>query len=200
EINRATPRTQSALLEAMGEGQVTVEGVTYRLPEPFFVIATENPVETYGTFPLPEAELDRFLLSLRLGYPSIEQEVAILDLEEHETPVVGPALEADGVLELQRLVRQVRVSRPIKEYVVRLVTATRTHPDVLLGVSPRGGVAIQRAAQAAAALAGRPFVTPDDVKRVAEPVMAHRLLLKTSLDGAATELVGALLNEVSVPL
>jgi MoxR-like ATPase len=202
EINRATPRTQSSLLEAMAEGQITTDGVTRLLEQPFFVIATQNPVETVGTFPLPEAQLDRFLFSLSLGYPGYESEVLILEREEHDNPLDGiqPALALDDVLRLQESVLRVEVVRPIKEYIVRLIGATRSHPEVILGVSPRGGVAIQRAAQAIALLNGRDFVIPDDVKAVAPAAMAHRLITRARGLAAGEAVVSALLEQVEVPV
>jgi MoxR-like ATPase len=202
EINRATPRTQSSLLEAMAEGQITTDGVTRSLAQPFFVIATQNPVETVGTFPLPEAQLDRFLFSLSLGYPGHASEVLILEREEHDNPLdnIQSALSLDDVLRLQESVLRVEVARPIKEYIVRLVGATRTHPEVILGVSPRGGVAIQRAAQATALLHGRDFVTPDDVKAVAPAAMAHRLIARSRGLAAGEAMVKALLERVEVPV
>jgi len=202
EINRATPRTQSSLLEAMAEGQITTDGVTRLLEQPFFVIATQNPVETVGTFPLPEAQLDRFLFSLSLGYPGYESEVLILEREEHDNPLDGiqPALALDDVLRLQESVLRVEVARPIKEYIVRLIGATRSHPEVILGVSPRGGVAIQRAAQAIALLNGRDFVIPDDVKAVAPAAMAHRLITRARGLASGEAVVSALLEQVEVPV
>ncbi|MBL8058758.1 MAG: MoxR family ATPase [Anaerolineales bacterium] len=202
EINRATPRTQSSLLEALAEGQVTTDGVTRRLEQPFFVIATQNPVETAGTFPLPEAQLDRFLFSLSLGYPGAEAELRILEQEEHGSPLAGlqPVLALEDVLRLQAAVLAVQVARPLKEYIVRLVLATRGHPDVILGVSPRGGVAVQRAAQAVALLAGRDFVIPDDVKAVAAAAMAHRLITRQRGLAAGQSVVAEVLAQVPVPL
>jgi len=202
EINRATPRTQSSLLEAMAEGQITTDGVTRLLEQPFFVIATQNPVETVGTFPLPEAQLDRFLFSLSLGYPGYESEVLILEREEHDNPLDGiqPVLALDDVLRLQESVLRVEVARPIKEYIVRLIGATRNHPEVILGVSPRGGVAIQRAAQAIALLNGRDFVIPDDVKAVAPAAMAHRLITRARGLASGEAVVSALLEQVEVPV
>ena len=202
EINRATPRTQSSLLEALAEGQVTTDGVTRPLDQPFFVIATQNPVETSGTFPLPEAQLDRFLFSLSLGYPGEAAEVLILEREEHANPLeaVQPALTLADVLHLQQAALAVAVARPLKEYMVRLVTATRTHPDVILGVSPRGGVALQRAAQAVALLGGRDFVMPDDVKTVAAAVMGHRLLTRARGLAAAHTVIRSLLESIRVPV
>ncbi len=202
EINRATPRTQSSLLEALAEGQITTDGVTRRLDQPFFVIATQNPVETAGTFPLPEAQLDRFIFSLTLGYPGEEAEVRILEQEEHRNPLddVRPALSMADILHLQEAVLQVSVARPVKEYIVRVVLATRGHPEVVLGVSPRGGVAVQRAAQAMALLNGRDFVTPDDVKIVAPAAMAHRLLTRQRGLAAGQAVVNELLNKVEVPV
>ncbi len=202
EINRATPRTQSSLLEAMAEGQITSDGVTRPLEQPFFVIATQNPVETVGTFPLPEAQLDRFLFSLSLGYPGYAAEMLILEREEHDNPLDGiqPALSLDDVLRLQESVLRVEVARPLKEYIVRLIGATRNHSEVILGVSPRGGVAIQRAAQAMALLNGRDFVIPDDVKTVAPAAMAHRLITRARGLAAGEAVVSGLLEQVEVPV
>ena len=200
EINRATPRTQSALLEAMGEGQVTVDGITHPLPEPFLVIATLNPVESYGTFPLPESQLDRFLLSLSIGYPDRAQALAILDRGEHDQPAAGPVLSAGDVLRAQESVRAVGVARAVKEYIVDLISQTRDHPEALLGVSPRGAVALQRASQAIAAMAGRPYVLPDDVKLIAPAALAHRILTRSGQPAAARELVHEILQRVRVPV
>jgi MoxR-like ATPase len=202
EINRATPRTQSSLLEAMAEGQVTTDGVTRRLERPFFVVATQNPVETAGTFPLPEAQLDRFLFSLSLGYPGAEAELRILEQEEHRNPLddVHAVLSLDDILHLQDEVLKVSVARPVKAYIVSLVTATRGQPDVVLGVSPRGGVAVQRAAQAMALLNGRTFATPDDVKAVAAAAMAHRLLTRQRGLESGRAVVEDLLAQIPVPV
>jgi MoxR-like ATPase len=202
EINRATPRTQSSLLEALAEGQVTTDGVTRRLGQPFFVIATQNPVETTGTFPLPEAQLDRFLFSLTLGYPGEAAEVLILEREEHADPLDGlkPVLALGDVLHLQSSALAVGVARPIKEYIVKLAGASRVHPEVILGVSPRGGVALQRAAQALALLDGRDFVTPDDVKAAAPAAMAHRMLTRQRGLAAAQQVIAELLLKVPVPV
>jgi len=202
EINRATPRTQSSLLEALAEGQVTTDGVTRSLGQPFFVIATQNPVETAGTFPLPEAQLDRFLFSLSLGYPGEAAELVILEREEHANPLdaIQSVLSLDDVLSLQEAAQRVDVARPVKEYIVRLVGATRGHPDVILGVSPRGGVAVQRAAQGMALLQGRDFVTPDDVKAVAPAAMAHRLITRTRGLEAGQAVVEELLGRIEVPV
>ncbi len=202
EINRATPRTQSSLLESMAERQVTVDGQRYPLEEPFFLIATQNPVETAGTFPLPEAQLDRFLMSLSLGYPQFEDEVMILEREEQEDPLTNleAVLSPGDVLALQELVKNVGVVRPLKEYIISLLTATRSHPDVLLGVSPRGGVALQRAAQAMALLNHRNFVTPDDIKTVAKAVLGHRLITPERSTELAHRIVDSVLNSVPVPL
>jgi MoxR-like ATPase len=202
EINRATPRTQSSLLESMAEGQVTVDGQQYSLEEPFFLIATQNPVETVGTFPLPEAQLDRFLISLSLGYPSFEDEVLILEREEQGDPLtqVEAVLSPTDILALQELVKQVRVVRQLKEYIVRVLSATRNHPDVLLGVSPRGGVALQRAAQAMALLHHRLFVTPDDIKTVARGVLVHRLITHERTSERAHQVIETVLASVPVPI
>ena len=209
EINRATPRTQAALLEAMGEGQVSADSVTHCLPQPFMVVATQNPVETYGTFPLPEAELDRFLLSLTIGYPDSRQAVRILELQEHQEPEVRPVFEAEEVLALQSAVRAVDVAAPVKGYIVAVVEATRGHSAVLLGASPRAAVALQRTAQAWAAMQARDFVSPDDVKAVAGPVLSHRLMLTHGAalpvafeggGGASPSIVDEILHQVRVPL
>lgn len=202
EINRATPRTQSSLLESMAEGQVTVDGQQYPLEEPFFLIATQNPVETVGTFPLPEAQLDRFLISLSLGYPAFENEVLILEREEHGHPLdqIQAVLSPADILALQDLVKRVNVVRPLKEYIVRIITATRHHPEVLLGVSPRGGVALQRASQAVALLEHRNFVTPDDIKTVAQGVLAHRMIPHERSYELAKNIVDSILQSVPVPV
>jgi MoxR-like ATPase len=205
EVNRATPRTQSALLEAMGEGQVSVDGETYTLPLPFLVLATQNPVEFEGTFPLPEAQLDRFLLQIGLGYPAPAEELAMLKALEGAHPIEALAPVADGALlpELQRAVWGVHVAEPLREYLVRLAGALRAHPDLALGASPRATLALFRAAQASAALAGRDFVIPDDLKGLAAPVLRHRLLLRpeSALRGrTAAAVLAAVLDEVPVPV
>ena len=181
EINRASPRTQSALLEAMSERQVSAEGETRPLPSPFLVVATQNPVEFHGTYPLPEAQLDRFGLRLSLGYPDAAQEVDVLysQAERHPVDALRPVLTVTDVLELQAGVRAVRVDRRLARYIVALAEATRTHPSVQLASSPRGTLTLFRAAQARAFFEGRDFAIPEDVKREAVPVLAHRLGLET---------------------
>jgi MoxR-like ATPase len=178
EINRTTPKTQSALLEAMNEGQISIEGRSYPLPKPFMVIATQNPVEYHGTFPLPEAQLDRFLLRLRMGYPDPASEREILRLNgQREAPGTSPpALHADEVIEIQKLVHEVRVHEDIVDYIMRIVEATRVHPQLALGVSPRGSIALYRAAQALALVEGLDYVTPHHVKKLAAPVFGHRVI------------------------
>lgn len=180
EINRATPRTQSALLECMGEGQVTVDGVTRTLDRPFLVLATQNPIEYEGTFPLPEAQLDRFLLKLSLGYPSPAEEGQILlNLQrEHPITIIGQVVDGADLLELQRVVWEVHVDHTVRDYIVRLIHATRTHADLALGASPRGSLALFKTAQALAILRGRDFVIPDDVKVLAVPTLVHRLIVR----------------------
>ncbi|MBN1137371.1 MAG: MoxR family ATPase [Anaerolineae bacterium] len=180
EINRATPRTQSALLESMGEGQVTADGITYPLPQPFMVMATQNPIEYEGTFPLPEAQLDRFLLKLAVGYPSpVDENQMVLNLQrEHPITTIGQVVDGARVLDLRRQVWEVHVDDTVRDYAVRLVHATRSHPDLALGASPRGSLALFKTAQALAALEGRDYVIPDDVKRLALPVLAHRLIVR----------------------
>jgi MoxR-like ATPase len=178
EINRASPRTQSALLEAMNEGQVTVEATTYPLVQPFFVIATQNPVDFQGTYPLPEAQLDRFLLRLTMGYPAEDEELEMLRDRRDSDPLdaVTPLLGAAEIVELQRAVRQVQVRPAVARYLLRLVRATREHGELALGISPRGALALYRGAQARAALDGRDYVSPDDVQALAVPTLAHRVL------------------------
>jgi len=205
EINRATPRTQSALLECMGEGQVTVDGVTYPMARPFVVVATQNPIEYEGTFPLPEAQRDRFFIRMRLGYPSFEQEVEIMRRLQKEHPI--ESLEAcatpEEVVALQRGVREVHIDASVREYAVRLAQATRHHGDVAVGVSPRGTAALLRAAQALAAQRGRDYVLPDDVKELAHPVLEHRLVLRpeSELRGQTTAaVIDALLEATPLQL
>lgn len=202
EINRASPRTQSSLLEAMAEGQVTSDGVTRTLPEPFFIIATQNPIEMAGTFPLPEAQLDRFLVMLELGYPEYHDEIMILEREEHDNPL--NVIEADytmaDIQTLQRQAQAVSVIRALKEYIVQLNQATRTHPDVVLGISPRGGVALQRCSQALALIRGRDFVTPDDIKTAVRAVGQHRLLTRDRKPQTAHTVLDEVLKTVSVPV
>lgn len=206
EINRATPRTQSSLLECMEERQVSVDGVTYSLEKPFFVIATQNPVEIQGTFPLPEAQLDRFFMRLSMGYPAPEFEKAMLSarLEGDPAGALNAVVRREELVEAQRAVRTVRVGGAVRDYLIELVTATRSHPAIRMGVSPRGTLALQRAAQAHAAVAGRDFVLPDDVKAVCADVLAHRILCKgrSLTQGAepATAVLSQILAETRVPI
>ncbi|MDY3551194.1 MoxR family ATPase [Gemmata sp. JC717] len=180
EINRATPRTQAALLEAMGERRVSVDGQTYVLKPPFLVIATQNPVDQEGTFPLPEAQLDRFLVRLTLGYPSLEEEGKMLSRLQMGHPIddLKPVVSAEDVMTCQEAVRGVHVDDKVKKYILEVVHASRSHEDILLGGSPRASIALFRTAQALAAISARDFVQPDDIKRVAQPVLAHRIILK----------------------
>jgi MoxR-like ATPase len=179
EINRATPKTQSALLEAMDERQVTVDGQTYPMEKPFLVLATQNPIEYEGTFPLPEAQLDRFLLRIHMGYPDKSSEIAILGAQQYAHPIttLEQVVSQEELLAAQEAVKQVYVDELIKEYVINLAIATRNHPDVYLGVSPRGSLALYRTSQALASIRQRDYVIPDDVKYLAEPTMAHRLII-----------------------
>ncbi len=205
EINRATPRTQSALLEAMQEGQVSIEGETRPLPDPFLVLATQNPIELEGTFSLPEAQLDRFLVRLSLGYPSPEDERRIAGRYRHAAEpldAVAPIAEAPTILAMRDAVREIEVADPVADYAVAIVRASREHEDLRLGASPRASVALYRAAQAAAFLDGRDFALPDDVKGVAMAVLGHRVLLDLDrqLHGATTEqVIGELLATVEAP-
>jgi len=200
EINRSSPRTQSALLEAMGEGHVTFDGVSHSLPRPFFVIATRNLAEAHGVFPLPQSQLDRFLLCLEIGYPGRDDEVEILERHEHEEPTLGPILTADDISTMQDTVHTVQVARPVKEYIANLVAETRASAEIAIGVSPRGAVFLQRAAQARAAMEGRDFATPDDVKGIALPVLRHRLISRSSGPDSMAQCIEAILSTVPVPL
>jgi MoxR-like ATPase len=205
EINRATPRTQSALLEAMQERQVSVEGTTRPLPEPFIVLATQNPIEFEGTFALPQAQLDRFLLRVRIGYPGETAERTIARRYRavaEPLDTIEPVLDGPGLVALRDTVRAIRVADEVEAYAVGIVRATRHHPDLQLGASPRASVGLYRAAQATALLDGRAFVTPDDIKAMAEPVLAHRLVvdLDQSLRGATPEAaLTSILATVPVP-
>lgn len=205
EINRATPRTQSALLEAMGERQVTVDGVTRALPRPFMVMATQNPVEYEGTFPLPEAQLDRFLLKVSLGYLSVEEEKGLLLhlRRQHPIDALQPVIDGAAVVGLSEAVWEVHVDDTLRDYIVRLVDATRQHPDLLLGASPRGSLALYRSSQALAALRGRSFVLPDDVKLLAPLALAHRCIVQpeSALRGrTAQAIVNDLLSQVALDI
>ncbi len=204
EINRATPKVQSALLEAMEERQVTVDGVTHPVPSLFHVLATQNPVEYEGTFPLPEAQLDRFLLRINIGYPTLEEEISIIESQQYVHPIeeIGPVLEAQDVIRLQATVRKVYVDDLIKQYIVNLVDGTRHHSSIYLGASPRGSLALFRCAQAYALLKDRDYVVPDDVKKLAVPALAHRSIISSSgqmygRDGRAS--IEEILESVPVP-
>jgi len=181
EINRATPKTQSALLECMEERQATIDGVSYPMPSPFLVIATQNPIEYEGTFALPEAQLDRFLLRIRLGYPKPMEELVILDEQKRLHPIesIQQVLALDELRQMQAGVKEIYVDQGVADYIIRLVTATREHADVYLGASPRGSLHLYRAAQALAAINGRDYVIPDDVKQLAVPVLGHRIIVRS---------------------
>ncbi len=200
EINRSSPRTQSALLEAMGEGYITFDGITRPLPRPFFVIATRNLAEAHGIFPLPQSQLDRFLLSFGIGYPKQEEEVEILERHEHGELSISPVLTASDISAMQDQVYQVEVARPVKEYIANLVAETRASAEIAIGVSPRGTVFLQRAAQARAAMEGRDFATPDDVKVIAPAVLRHRIQTRSSEPDSAAKCIEAILNKIAVPL
>lgn len=204
EINRATPKTQSALLECMEERQVTVDQGTYLMPKPFLIMATQNPIEYEGTFPLPEAQLDRFLMRISLGHPTAEEEVAILNAQERQHPIetLGQVMQIKDLISAQQVVHEVYADPLIKEYIVSLVNATRVHHDVYLGASPRGSLALHHAGQALAAMQGRDFVIPDDIKMLAEPTLAHRIIVSPSariknVDTRAV--VREILDQVPVP-
>ncbi|HLN64257.1 MAG TPA: MoxR family ATPase [Symbiobacteriaceae bacterium] len=203
EINRTSPKTQSSLLECMEEGQITVDGVTHKMPRPFLVLATQNPIEYEGTFPLPEAQLDRFLLRLRLGYPTFDEERMVVErAKQPPLEELGQAMSVAETLELQRMVKEIHVDNSVGDYIVQLVHATRDHKDVYLGASPRGSIALYRTSQALAMIRGRDYVTPDDVKEMAPLTLSHRLIVKpeAQLRGAGAEqLVAEILTQVRVP-
>jgi len=207
EINRTTPKTQSALLEAMNEGQVTLDGKSHPLPLPFMVIATQNPVEHHGTYPLPESQLDRFLMRLRIGYPDAASEREILRQNERTAPrSVEPGVQGEDVVRLQQAVQRVSVEEALVDYILAIVERTRNHESLTLGVSPRGSQALFRAAQALALIEGRDFVTPDDVKRLAAPLFAHRVVINTRTTlverraEAGERIIEEILSQVEVPL
>ncbi len=204
EINRASPRTQSALLEAMNEHQVTVEGKTHKLPEPFFVVATQNPVDFQGTYPLPEAQLDRFLLRITMGYPSEEEELAVLLDRKLTDPLdsVQPVAESAQITALQQAARNVTLKESVARYILRLAAASREHKDLDLGVSPRGALSMFRAAQARALLADRDYVTPDDIQELAVPALAHRVLLtqRSRYGGVGADtIISTIVDDTPVP-
>jgi MoxR-like ATPase len=204
EINRTTPRTQAALLEAMGERRVSVDGQTYTLKPPFLVLATQNPIDHEGTFPLPEAQLDRFLVRLSLGYPSLDDEADMLDRLQKVHPIdtIQPVVAANDILTCQQAVREVYLDDKVRRYLLQLVHATRNHEDVLLGGSPRASIALYRTGQALAAIQGRDFVLPDDIKKMAGPVLEHRLILKPEArlrKRTPAKVLKDVLGDVSVP-
>jgi MoxR-like ATPase len=204
EINRATPKTQSALLEAMGERQVTVDGITHRIARPFMLMATENPIEYEGIFPLPEAQLDRFMVRIQLGYPSLDDEIAIIDRQRVHHPIdsLGAVASSDEVNEAQEAVKTVFVHDQVRRYIVSLVHATRTHSDAALGASPRASLALFRTCQALALLRGRDYVIPDDVKELATIVMGHRVIVTPSARMKRVErshIVEEVIGQVAVP-
>ncbi len=204
EINRAIPRTQSSLLESMEERQVSVDGTTYMLPSPFFVMATQNPIELEGTFPLPEAQLDRFLLKIHVGYPDKAEEISILERFQEQDPLADltPVANPEQLAEMQQARKQIRVAAPIKEYITDIVGATRHHNALRFGASPRGSLGLMRAAQGLAAIRGREYVLPDDIKALALPVLAHRLILREEerLRGETPErFLEAIIDQIPVP-
>ena len=204
EINRATPKTQASLLEAMQELQVTVDGVTHTLPEPFLVLATQNPIEYEGTFPLPEAQLDRFLMRIRLGYPSPDDEIAILESQRYSHPVtqVQQVVPVAALLAAQKALKDVYLDALVKKYIVDMVEQTRHHPDIYLGASPRGSLALYRTGQAWAAMQGRDYVLPDDIKHLALPALAHRLIVSPAArlkDVTGETVMREILDSLPVP-
>lgn len=204
EINRATPRTQASLLEAMAESRVTVDGTTHELKPPFLVIATQNPVDHEGTFPLPEAQLDRFLMKFTLGYPTVEEELRMLQMLQHGHPVdkLKAVAKAEELVLAQKEIRKVYVDDRLRHYILQIISSTRNHEDLALGGSPRATIALFRCAQAMAAIRGRSFVQPDDVKKIVAPVMAHRLILRPESrlrKLTAESILDSILGEIAVP-
>ena len=204
EINRATPKTQAALLEAMEERQVTVDGTTHPMQDPFLILATQNPIEYEGTFPLPEAQLDRFLIKMQLGYPTPAEELTVLSAQQHRHPIenIEQAITVEDLTSAQQAVRSVYVAEEVKQYIVSLVNATRQHPDVYLGSSPRGSLALFRTSQTRAAMAGRDYVIPDDVKALAEVTLAHRIIIGAharTRDLSARTIVQDVLQSTPIP-
>ncbi len=204
EINRATPKTQAALLEAMEERQITVDGVTHPMPRPFMVMATQNPIEYEGTFPLPEAQLDRFLIRLKLGYPDLDDEINILERQQFKHPVIdlSQVAEADELLKAQEAIKSIHVSPAVKRYIVELTRQTRQHADVYLGASPRGSLALFRTGQARAALDGRDYVLPDDIKSLVKPALSHRVIMGPAArlrDLSTDQILDEVISRVPVP-
>jgi MoxR-like ATPase len=205
EINRTTPRTQAALLEAMAEARITVDGTTHQLSAPFIVVATQNPIDHEGTFPLPEAQLDRFLMRFKIGYPSMDEELKMLDRLQARHPIdtLKPVVDAKQIVECQRLVRQVFIDPKIRQYILQIVHQTRVHEHLSLGGSPRASIALFRTSQAIAAIRGRDYVLPDDVKLVAAPVLNHRMILNPESrirKITAEQVVQDVLNRIAVPV
>ncbi len=205
EINRATPKVQSALLECMEEGQISVDGITHRMPVPFHVLATQNPIEYEGTFPLPETQLDRFLLRISIGYPAPGEEISILNKQQFQHPIedLEPVLTAEEMVSLQEKVKEIYVDDLVKQYIIRIVDSTRSHEMVYLGVSPRGSLGLFRAAQAKALISGRDYVLPDDIKSLAMPVLAHRCVPRISdlsYDRSGREIIKQVIDSVEVPV
>jgi MoxR-like ATPase len=204
EINRATPKTQSALLEAMQEKQITVDGITHALPELFMVMATQNPIEHEGTFRLPEAQLDRFLMRIQIGYPAEKDEMEMLDRQQYKHPInsLGPVVSVEEVLEMQQSLREIHIAPPVKQYLIDLVQHTRQHESIYLGASPRGSLGLYRASQALAAIEGRDYITPDDIQSVAGPILTHRVILAPGArlqERSEENILTEILESVQVP-
>ncbi|WAA12589.1 AAA family ATPase [Fervidibacillus halotolerans] len=205
EINRTSPKTQSALLEGMEEGNVTVDGYTYNLPKPFFVMATQNPIEYEGTYPLPEAQLDRFLLKMKMGYPTIDEEMEVLTRAHENSTVekIEPVITVNELIELQEEAKKVFIDETVREYIINIATQTRNHHQLYLGVSPRGSIALMKAAKAYAFLNGRDFVLPDDIQFLAPYILSHRILLRSEAkyEGVTEEeIIFSILTHVKVPI
>src|SRR5690625_449591 len=205
EINRTSPKTQSSLLEGMEEKSVTVDGVTMKLPEPFFVMATQNPIEYEGTYPLPEAQLDRFILKLKMGYPSMEDEVDMLDRVMENSPIdeISAVMSKEELMSIREDIKGVYVARNIQRYIIEIVTLTRNHPSIYLGVSPRGSIALMKASKAYAYIQGRDYVLPDDVKYLAEYVLSHRIILTPEANYEniiSEEVIASIVQKANIPI
>lgn len=205
EINRTSPKTQASLLEVMEESQVTVDGTTYKVPQPFMVLATQNPVEYLGTFPLPEAQLDRFFMKISIGYPTSGEESHILSKYQHVSPLetLSPVADSSEIIMIQEEVKNIHVDSTLNNYIVDIVGQTRKHPDITLGSSPRGSLSVFRAAQAWAFYSGRSYVLPDDIKKIAIPVLSHRIILKQEAKlkkVSANDILESILSKVNVPV
>lgn len=203
EINRSSPKTQSSLLEAMQEDQITVDGVTYSLPQPFVVLATQNPIEYEGTFPLPEAQLDRFYMRIKIGYPDFKEEKSILKLQEKPSEKIEKVISAEEVIKLREEIKKIHVEDSLEDYIISIVQATRNHPDIYLGCSPRGSLALLNASRGLAFIRNRDYVLPDDIKELVQAVLNHRIILKPDArmrGKSVSDVISSILSSIRVPM